>query len=77
MNVRICGYEKSQSRRRMAEYLRFIESDSMEPSMIFETSFNHHHELGVAGIFGDALSQQIIEHIHDVNQNAGVVAAKS
>ena len=61
----------------MAEYFCFIESGSMEPRMIFETSFNHYHELGVAGVFGDALSQQIIERIHDVNQNAGVVAAKS
>ena len=58
----------------IVEYL--VKNGVIEPRVIFETPFNHYHELGVAGVFGDELSQQIVERIHYVNQNAGVVAAK-
>ena len=38
-------------------------------------NFGYRHELS-ASVFGDELSKQIVERIHYVNQNAGVVAAK-
>jgi type I restriction enzyme R subunit len=58
----------------IVEYL--VKNGVMEPRVIFETPFNHYHELGVAGVFGDALSRQIVERIQDVNRNASVVAAQ-
>ncbi|MBA3756461.1 MAG: hypothetical protein H0X02_09640 [Nitrosomonas sp.] len=58
----------------IVEYL--VKNGVIEPRVIFETPFNHYHELGVAGVFGDELSKQMVERIHCVNQNAGVVAAK-
>ena len=59
----------------IVEYL--VRNGVMEPRAIFETPFNHYHELGVVGVFGDALSRQIIGHIQCVNQNAGMVGASS
>lgn len=58
----------------IVEYL--VKNGIMEPRTIFETPFNHYHELGVAGVFGDALSRQIVESIQRVNQNAGIVVAQ-
>lgn len=45
----------------IVEYL--VKNGVMEPKVIFAAPFNHHHELGVAGVFGDELSEQIIERI--------------
>ncbi|WP_295623631.1 DEAD/DEAH box helicase family protein [uncultured Nitrosomonas sp.] len=58
----------------IVEYL--VKNGVMEPRAIFETPFNHYHELGVVGVFGDELSRQIVERIHDVNHNAGMIAAR-
>ncbi|WP_096294209.1 DEAD/DEAH box helicase family protein [Nitrosomonas ureae] len=59
----------------IVEYL--VRNGVMEPRAIFETPFNHYHELGVVGVFGDTLSRQIIGHIQCVNQNAGMVSTSS
>ncbi|WP_292993104.1 DEAD/DEAH box helicase family protein [Nitrosomonas sp.] len=58
----------------IVEYL--VKNGVMEPKVIFVAPFNRHHELGVAGVFDDELSEQIIERIRFVNKNAGIVAAK-
>ena len=58
----------------IVEYL--VKNGAMEPRVIFETPFNHYHELGVVGVFGEEMSKQIIEHIYCVNKNAEIVAAK-
>lgn len=60
----------------MAEYFCYIESGVMEPRVIFETPFNYYHELGVAGVFGDTLSRQIVERIQCVNKNAVIATAQ-
>lgn len=56
------------------EVVNLVRNGVIEPRVIFETPFNHYHELGVVGVFGDELSQQIVERIHGVNRNAGIVA---
>lgn len=53
-----------------------VRDDILEPRVIFETPFNHYHELGVTGVFGDALSRQIVERIQGVSRNASAVAAQ-
>ncbi|SFF24387.1 DEAD/DEAH box helicase family protein [Nitrosomonas sp. Nm166] len=58
----------------IVEYL--VKNGVMEPRVIFETPFNHYHESGVVGVFGDELSRQIVERIDCVNKNAGMVAVK-
>jgi len=58
----------------IVEYL--VKNGVMEPKVIFAAPFNHQHELGVAGVFGDELSEQIIQCICFVNKNAGIAATK-
>ncbi len=49
----------------------------MKPRAIFETLFNHYHDLGVVGVFGNELSRQIVGHIQCVNQNAEMVGTNN
>ena len=44
----------------------------MEPKVLFDTPFTHHHDNGVVGIFGDVSSQEVIEVINKINENAEV-----
>lgn len=59
----------------IVEYL--VRNGVMEPRAIFETPFNHYHELGVVGVFGNELSRQIVEHIQCANQNAEMVGTNN
>lgn len=51
------------------EYL--VRNGTMEPKTLFETPFTHIHNLGIAGLFNDYMSGQVIDLVRHINENAG------
>ena len=52
------------------EYL--VRNGTMEPKTLFETPFTHIHNLGIAGLFNDYMSRQVVDLVRHINENAGV-----
>lgn len=46
-----------------------IKSGVMEPKIMFESPLTHFHDLGVARIFDNETSKNIIELVRNVNGN--------
>ncbi|MFA6301680.1 MAG: DEAD/DEAH box helicase family protein [Legionella sp.] len=52
------------------EYL--VHNGTMEPKTLFETPFTNIHNLGIAGVFDDKKSRQVINLVKHINENAGM-----
>jgi type I restriction enzyme R subunit len=44
----------------------------MEPRAMFETPFTNIDDQGVVGVFGENVSEKIIETLQQINRNADV-----
>lgn len=49
-----------------------VKNGIMEPKVLFDTPFTHHHTNGVAGIFGDAVAKEVVNIVEEINNNAEV-----
>ena len=54
----------------VVEYL--VKNGVMEPRELFDAPFNHYHDEGIAGVFGDDLAKNVVELIQKINANAAV-----
>ena len=44
----------------------------MEPKTMFETPFTNINDQGVVGVFGESVSEKIIETLKHINRNTDV-----